>query len=315
MEEHSLLYDLGQGLKFLALMSWHVAKLAVLSPKKCCLFGKAMMNWKRSYYRAQKVARTKRQFVAYTKRDHKIPFRPSAVIPYVNMYLHAAIVASRVANRITVDEMKRVVKAFDAFNSIAEPAFTEYPVRMPRFKDHSSVILSTVQLVDDPFNLCPSAHIGCAVLLHNVSKYFLDAPDSDKKVWRIVEKGTKDIINATLYTKQHVLMDISFGILAGRRAYEQVFPEFPFDDMIDDMQSWKAEHPDIDYGLIKDIYEEACLLESKHKSIHSAVGAYLQSRGFPQIEPHEPDIMFDEDARLRVPLTDQKKSVRLSDTL
>ena len=94
------------------------------------------------------------------------------------------------------------------------------------------------------------------------------------------------MFNSVLYTKQHSLIDIAFGILCSKIVFENNFSE-EFNNFFSEFDSLKKDHPKINYCEIKNIYSEALEIYQKKNNFSESVGLYLNNHGFIKIKSNE----------------------------
>ncbi|MBT5022891.1 hypothetical protein HOK51_01205 [Candidatus Woesearchaeota archaeon] len=229
----------------------HFTKLSINNPLKTISFLAYIKKWSATYVDVQKKSDGIGHLI-YTQHDHKIPFKPEYDIDYIKIIPQLIFCGKEIAKWYKKEELTQIIQAYLHSAKIAQDVFENHQTIMPRFKNHNRLSLGTVQKIDKPINCCPSMHITYSTLIYNLGKYILPREDFDD-----IKKNTKNMINSVLYTKQHALIDISFGILCAKISFEKFYPDYKFDDMTKNFSEMKKDHPTINYGLIKQVYVES----------------------------------------------------------
>ena len=233
----------------------------------------AVTNWGIRYYNEQKYGGDR--YMIYTQKDNVIPFRPEEDTMYAYMLAQLAEVGNALADTVSTEVMSDITAGFIRMNELGSEAFRQYPTVMPRFLCHDRLTLRVVQELDKPYNCCPSLHIAYSLYLYNVCKEFLKT----SKVKESFRHTTECMFNSVLYTKQHSMMDIAFGMLCAKKVFEEEF--CGFDDMRCEFAKLKKENPSIDYDNINSIYEE--ITDIGNDRLSAALGAYLIRHLHPRI--------------------------------
>ena len=261
--------------------------LSIRHPIKAATVLKAIYDWQSSYFGAQKDTKDGRLYDVYTKKDRAIPFKPKEDIMYTYMLAQLAIVADEIASIINTAEMRNLVDGFMALNSIATEAFHQYPTVMPRYKQHDRVSLRIIQRLDEPLNCCPSLHIAYSIYLDNIAEDIILNRAGRKDVFEGIRYSTLRMFNSVLYTKQHALIDVAYGMLCAKIMYEDRYPRV-FNDLADQFDRLQLEHPSIDYQQIHDFYKQGLIyLEQDGLSFTQALAKALEAGQFPVISMAE----------------------------
>ncbi|MBI4440267.1 hypothetical protein HY638_04820 [Candidatus Woesearchaeota archaeon] len=241
-------------------------------------------HWVRKYSGAQKNARDKDRYLIYTQHDHKIPFMPEEDIMYTYMIAQISVILNELAGLVKNKELKDITEIFQDANDIAVEVFSEYPTTMPRFLGHRRINLKVIQGVDKPLNCCPSLHIAYSVLLDNIGESVIAGRSEKNDVAASIQYSTLRMFNSVLYTKQHSIVDVAFGILCARIAYERKFNR-KFNDLTKTFRLMEQDYPDINYREIKRIYFDGVAGLGKQKSLKEIVGEYLKNNSYPLVKP------------------------------
>jgi len=274
-----------------------LGKLINRHTMKTLTVSRGVWHWGSTYFGAQRRVKKRDRYLVYTDLDHRVPFLPDQDILYAYMVSQVAFLANELAALLTRSELADIARAFMEANRIGAEAFERYPTVMPRLVDHDRLSLRVVQYLDAPVNCCPSLHIAYALLLDNVARSLGDRLADRADVLESVRTSTVGMFNSVLYTKQHSLLDVAFGILCAREVFEARFGG-GFDDLTTVFPDLAAEHP-IPYDTIVQILYEATVLRRSADSLADALGRYLDTRGFVTVGPGEElgSCYFDTSAR------------------
>ena len=262
-----------------------LAKLFLNNPIKGLYVMAGLKNWMGEYFTAQKTSSDKDRFLVYTEADNAIPFKPEEDIIYTYMMAQVAFVVNELVDVIPRKGIKHVAGAFQDANKLAVSVYNEYQTTVPRFLGHKRISLKIIQATDKPINCCPSLHITYSMLLDNVGEMLLDGAAKKDRVMESIRYSTLRMFNSVLYTKQHSLLDVSFGMLCAKMAFEARFNR-KFNDLTDTFEAMQQEHPTIDYGIIEKVYR-AGVDASNNKSLHEIVGGDLTSNGYLKVKADE----------------------------
>jgi len=259
------------------LINRHTLKTATLS--------RGVVHWWSTYFSAQRGVKKRDRFLVYTERDHAVPFVPDQDILYAYMVTQVAFLANEMAEVLTRPELADIAQAFMELNRTGAEAFDRYPTVMPRFVDHDRLSLRVVQYLDAPVNCCPSLHIAYALLLDNLARTLGERLADKADVLESVRTSTVGMFNSVLYTKQHALLDVAFGILCAREVFEAHY-DGEFDDLTSVFPELAREHA-IPYDAIVQMLDEATALRRTTDSLADALGRYLAIHGFVKVGPDE----------------------------
>ena len=236
-------------------------------------------DWLTNYHVTQSKTEAGEHYIIYTQHDHKIPFQPDEDIMYSYMVTQAAYFAEILSKLVTPIEFKKIAEYFFEANRLGTNVYTKFQTVMPRFTKHNRLSMAAVQYLDKPLNCCPSLHITYSLLIDNIaSKYVLER--GEKNDFEDLRYSTLRMFNSVLYTKQHALSDVAYGMLCAKKAYNKYFAE-AFDDLSDQFPKMQQTHKDIDYGEIIRIYKEARLKDSQGMGFTENIQTYLVAGGFP----------------------------------
>ncbi|MFH1828645.1 MAG: hypothetical protein ABH824_05280 [Nanoarchaeota archaeon] len=276
-------------------------------PVKSSLVGLCISDWFTNYFGAQKKTADDLHYLVYTKSDHEVPFKPEEDIMYTYMVSQLAYIGNELVKTCSLKNMKIVTDCFRRANRLGTEVFYRYPTVMPRFTIHDRISLKVIQDVDKPLNCCPSLHITYSLLLDNIGEKVVYLPEKNEDAWRSVRTATEEMVNSVLYTKQHSLVDVAFGMLTAKMVFEQIFPDLKFNDFMDVYSEMQESNPDVSYDKIKLIYSQAndiqqMLKRSKSQDdLSSIVGIYFKDKKFPLVNPGENNAYFDQEKGLVIP--------------
>ncbi len=242
-------------------------------------------NWLTSYFGAQGGARDRDRYLVYTQHDERIPFRPDQDVLYAYMVCQIAYLANELADVLDRSEMKAFAGGFVELNRVGAECFHAHPSVMPRFLGHDRLALRVVQRLDQPLNCCPSLHIAYALLLDNLARTLRDRAEDKREALDSVRTVTLAMFNSVLYTKQHSLLDVAFGILCAQIVFEARY-EGAFDDLTHAFAAMRGEHP-IPYDEIIAILREARGMHRAGAPLADTLGRYLGEHGYRTVPPDE----------------------------
>lgn len=250
-------------------------------PAKAAQVMRALQHWRSRYYPMQLECRERMGYVIYTQHDRPIPFIPESDTLYAYMVCQISYVAGEIADVVSVRQMRHVADTFIALNVTALEAFRRFPTLMPRYTEHERLTLAVVQGIDDPTNCCPSLHIAYSLLLDNLAEFIIRPLRNKREAFEAIRYSTIGMFNSVLYTKQHAILDVAFGILCAQVVFDRAFDN-PFNDFRDVLAGQASEHP-IPYDEIIRIYGEARESYSEHGTLADTLGAYLHTHGYPRV--------------------------------
>jgi hypothetical protein len=253
-------------------------------PAKAIPVAFAIADWRLKYSGAARASREEQRYLVYTQHDRGIPFRPEDDTVYAYMVGQIAYIAKELARLASTRQMWRIVSGFTAMNELGVSTYRLFPSLTPRYWQHERLTLSVVQSIDEPVNCCPSLHIAYSIYMDNVAQFVIKPVRKKREVFDAIRFSTVAMFNSVLYTKQHSLIDVGFGILCAKLAFEGLF-DFPFDNFLHVFEELKSVHP-IPYDQIETCYHRALELYEESGDFSVAVGTYLETEGFPRIDPH-----------------------------
>ncbi|MCG7381741.1 phosphatase PAP2 family protein [Paenibacillus sp. ACRRY] len=158
-----------------------------------------------------------RVFSLETSFDHLIPFAPIFVIPYLLWYpfITGVLVLLAFKNRRTYFQ---TLIALCSGLIISYICFASFQTGIQRPEVHSekgilSQLISLVYKTDQPYNCFPSIHVLTSYLMLRGSRVF------NRYAWALVTVISILIILSTVFVKQHVVLDILGGIVAGELCF------------------------------------------------------------------------------------------------
>jgi len=262
-----------------------LARLFKNHPLKSAWVLVAIYDWLTRYFGAQKYLADKPRYLIYTEHDDRIPFKPEADILYTYMLSQTAYIANEMADITTLQQSRHIVKGFMEMNILGAEAFRAYPTVMPRFLRHKRLSLKVIQYLDRPLNCCPSLHIAYSLFLDGVAEMLLSPFKEKKAAFDSVRYSTIGMFNSVLYTKQHSILDVAFGMICAEMVFERWFDR-DFNNFISVFPTLAQKHA-IPYDEIVSIYEEASRIRQRTGSLAQTLGAYLERHGYPTIGPDE----------------------------
>ncbi len=150
-----------------------------------------------------------------TALDHAIPFTPAALLAYVSLWVYVGIPAGMAES---LRDAVRYGLWAGVLCLVGLLCFYVYPTAVPAAHlgtDSTFPGFALLQGVDASGNACPSLHVATAVF----SAFFVDhqlrglnAPAvmrAASAAWMLL------IVWSTLAVKQHVVLDVVFGLLLG----------------------------------------------------------------------------------------------------
>lgn len=269
------------------IMLERLGRLSLRHPLKASLVMRAIVNWKSSYFQAQQETRSRTLYDVYTEADDAIPFHPEEDLMYAYMLAQLAIVADEIADIINYEEMKTVVQGFMELNAMATEAFHAHPTVMPRFTEHDRITLRIIQNLDAPLNCCPSLHIAYSVYLDNIAEEIILERAGKEDVFNGIRYSTLRMFNSVLYTKQHALIDVAYGLLCAEIMYERHY-RHRFNDLTHEFGAMAQTHPEINYDRIRELFERSkFLLKRAEGDFTEALGLHLVEANYTRLHLEE----------------------------
>jgi hypothetical protein len=250
----------------------------------------AIVDWRRRYHGTASATRNLDRTLVYTHHDHQIPFRPEADTLYAYMVGQIADIANELAAIVSADQMRSISDGVMEMNTVGCEAFAARPTFTPRFLDHDRLTLGVVQAIDDPINCCPSLHIAYSLYFDNLAEFLVKPFRRKREVFEAIRFCTIGMFNSVLYTKQHSILDVAFGVLCARIVFERRFDQ-PFNDFTAVFDELARSNP-IPYGVIREMLDEATQLYHNEGTLARALAAYLDRHQHPTISAAERRIVF-----------------------
>jgi len=265
----------------------HMGQMFLRRPGHALCVVEAVADFIRRYYPAMKHGVERERWLIYTEHDHRVPFVAESDILYVYMAAQLGYVAHALATRLPLRAMHKMSRGFMEMNTLAIEAFEAHPTTMPRWDGRHRISLRILHAIDEPTNCAPSLHIAYALYLDNVTRHVLGGEPRYHSVCAAVRCATRGMFNSVLYTKQHAVLDVAFGMLVGRRVFLRRFGG-SYDDLRDEFPALMREHA-IPFDAIAEMYAE--LLEREEggrRPIAEVLGEYLRDHGYPRLPAGTP---------------------------
>ena len=209
-------------------------------------------DWMNQYHRTQNLIRNADKYCVETEIDKRIPFKPkdakaySLIVPqFFSLAKHFSIAC------IENQEVQEITDCFKYANELAADVFKTIPTFMPRPTKHKDKALKFVQYWDDPVNCCPSLHITYSVLAYNIGKSIISPNE-----FQPYEKNMGAMFSSVLYTKQHAVVDVIYGMICANKAFTKTFPKQEFDDLTSKFDQLQITYPDIPFSEIATQYHQ-----------------------------------------------------------
>ena len=263
-------------------------------PFKSLLVLRTLRHWLFQYFGTQKDLARRDRYLVYTEHDVCIPFVPEQDILYTYMLAQIAYIANELASIASPQQMKHITDGFIEMNSLGVEAFSRYPSVMPRHTEHERLSLRVIQHLDEPLNCCPSLHIAYSLFLDGVAGLLIQPAPHKQDAFQSVRFSTIGMFNSVLYTKQHSILDVAFGMLCAELVFERWFHR-PFNNFVSTFPALAKEHP-IPYDEIARMYHEARQISRRTDSLAETLGVYLRRHRYPMVGAEEqigPGIYYD----------------------
>jgi len=264
----------------------NLLRMSFSHPIKSVYFFKSFFNWISGYFNAQVSARGKEKFFVYTQFDKDIPFIPEEDIKYVSIYPVIPYIIKELSDVLSTTEIRYTINSFMELNKMGIDVFNKYPSIMPRFFNHNRLILKFIQDYDEPLNCLSSFHIAHALFIENIFENFFSSYFKKGEIFDLVEPLPINILNSVLYTKQHSIVDVSFGILCTKIFFEKKFQK-ECNTFISKFDSIKSQNPLIKYDEIEKVYNEILEMYRKKNDFSDTVKSYLEEKEFVKLNPGE----------------------------
>ncbi len=267
--------------KDIAVVLKETAFLGFCHPFKSYDVARAAWKFQEIYFSIQKQTAGTAPYFAYSESDHQIPFRPEESVNYNRLFSLLMLMIKEGIQRLPRAEFQPIVDCFSTANKLAQEVYQNYQTIMPRFTVHQQWGLHLVQWIDLPVNCCPSLHVAFSSLMYNLKESLIPRSQQAEA------KHTLERMAASvLYTKQHALIDVAFGFLCAKMAYEQHFGLLER-EILNCSERLQAESPSIPYSVINEIYSWSKEEYLHGKPLVQIVGEYLQEKEFPTVSLDE----------------------------
>ncbi|MBI2102556.1 hypothetical protein HYT55_01855 [Candidatus Woesearchaeota archaeon] len=275
----------------------HVLKeaiaLGIQHPVKTAIIAQGIWRCQDSYFSVQHE-RNESPYFVYDEHDRRIPFRPQESRTYNDLLPLLLTVLKTGIKEHSRNEVQQLADCFLTANQMAQEVYRTSQTIMPRFTVHQQWGLHLVQWVDSPVNCCPSLHVAFSSLMYNLREEFIPAAQQSE-----AEHSLERMASAVLYTKQHALIDVAFGFLCARIAFERHYGAFT-DDLAERAASLQKEHPSIPYQTILDLYEQSRQRYLRGRTLAEIVSEHLIEKQYPKVSREEDlrGIYFDTQERI-----------------
>ena len=223
--------------------------LHLQSTKKGRILTNIAWDWKKQYHGNQDLIRDADKYCVETERDQQIPFKPEDAEAYSLIVPQFFALAKHFSIACDQQEVEEITDCFKHVNKIATEVFKEIPTFMPRPTKHNDKALKFVQHYDDPVNCCPSLHITYSVLAYNIGKTILTPNE-----FHDYEESIGAMFSSVLYTKQHAIVDIIYGMVCATQAFTETYPDQKFDDLTSKFNNLQKYYPEVPFQTIADSY-------------------------------------------------------------
>ncbi len=258
---------------------------------------KSVYSWYKHYYQAQKECDGKERFLVYTDLEEKINFDPNADTMYAFLFPLLAYSMNTVVKnkRISERSLVKLSQCFIDLDKLVSKVYINCPTTVPRkpFTNHDRLSFKVVQKVDKPVNCCPSSHVAYSILLYNVLERVLAI--KEEELMEAVELTAKRMPYTILAGKQHACPDVSFGVIAAQKVFNENFPSKGFDGFVESFVGLPEEH----LAQIMKIYEEC---QKDQGSLDKSVLGYLKRENYPKVSSGYDNYYFDRKTKRLVSL-------------
>jgi hypothetical protein len=233
-------------------LSFSVVKdfLHLQSTRKGRILTSIAWDWIEKYHKTQNSVRTLEKYCVEMDRDKQIPFKPEDAQAYVLIIPQFFSLARHFSIACDEEELQNITDCFKYANSLAASVFKEVPTFMPRPKEHNDKSLKFAQYFDDPTNCCPSLHITYSILAYNIGRTIL--PPNE---FQDYEDSIGAMFSSVLYTKQHAVVDIVYGMVCAANSFQKQFPDQSFDDLTARFHSLQRTYPEVPFSEIETHYK------------------------------------------------------------
>ena len=221
------------------------------SKKKGRILTNIAWDWMDTYQKNQNVIKNADKYCVETEQDKQIPFKPEDAKAYSLIVPQFFALAKHFSIACDEDEVQEITDCFKHSNKLAVEVFKKIPTFMPRPTKHDDKALKFVQYWDDPVNCCPSLHITYSVLAYNIGKNIL--PPNE---FQDYNESIGAMFSSVLYTKQHAVVDIVYGMVCANQAFTNTFPKKEFDDLTTRFDSLQKTYPEVPFSEIVNWYHQ-----------------------------------------------------------
>ncbi len=223
-------------------------------------------DWLDKYQKTQTIIKKEDKYNVETDIDRQIPFKPEDAEAYSLIVPQFFALAKHFTFACTEKELQEITDCFKYANKLAAKVFKEIPTFMPRPTDHNDKALKFVQYFDDPVNCCPSLHITYSILAYNIGKTILSPNE-----FHDYDDSIGKMFSSVLYTKQHAVVDIIYGMVCARKAFTKQFLEKKFDDLTSKFDDLQKDYPEVPFDYIADKYKEQNLMLSLSELVEKEI--------------------------------------------
>lgn len=152
-----------------------------------------------------------------TSLDSMIPFVPAFIIPYVLWYpfITGALIALAFKDKRTYFQTLIALCSGLVISYIFFALF-QTAIERPDIQGEKGILFTMVDYIyhnDQPYNCFPSIHVLTSYLTLRGTRVF------GRAIWAMTSAFSIVIIVSTVLVKQHVVVDIAGGILAGELCF------------------------------------------------------------------------------------------------
>ncbi|HET7268158.1 MAG TPA: phosphatase PAP2 family protein [Oleiagrimonas sp.] len=146
--------------------------------------------------------------------DHRVPFVPWAVIPYVSLWLYIGLAPALLQLN---GEMRRYVSSAVILGAIGCAVFLFFPTAVPPVPIDWSrwPMVAFLKSADASGNACPSLHVAYSVLTASWMTWLLRHVKAPLWLHAVNILWCLLIVWSTLATRQHVVLDVAAGAALG----------------------------------------------------------------------------------------------------
>ncbi len=225
--------------------------LYLQSTKKGRMLTDIAWDWVDQYQKTQTKIKNVDKYCVETEIDKPIPFKPKDAEAYSLILPQFFSLAKHFSLACDEEEVQEITDCFKHVNKIAAEVFKAVPTFMPRPTKHNDKALKFIQYWDDPVNCCPSLHITYSVLAYNIGKTIL--PPNE---FHDYKESIGAMFSSVLYTKQHAVVDIVYGMVCANQAFSNTFPKYEFNNLTSKFNNLQKYYPEVPFETIADFYQK-----------------------------------------------------------